>query len=39
MDEANGMQLKSESAVLKSTVYTEFMSEWLQPWSVQAGFP
>lgn len=25
-------QLKSESAVLKSTVYTEFMSEWLQPW-------
>ncbi|WWC85878.1 uncharacterized protein L201_000745 [Kwoniella dendrophila CBS 6074] len=24
--------LKSESAVLKSTVYTEFMSEWLQPW-------
>jgi hypothetical protein len=26
------VQLKSESAVLKSTVYTEFMSEWLQPW-------
>ncbi|KAL7418792.1 hypothetical protein Q5752_006475 [Cryptotrichosporon argae] len=24
--------LKSESAVLKSTVYTEFMSEWIQPW-------
>ncbi|WOO84722.1 Beta-1,2-xylosyltransferase 1 [Vanrija pseudolonga] len=24
--------LKSESAVLKSTVYTEFMSDWLQPW-------
>ncbi|ORX34757.1 hypothetical protein BD324DRAFT_583214 [Kockovaella imperatae] len=24
--------LKSESAVLKSTVYTEFCSEWLQPW-------
>ncbi|WVQ76240.1 hypothetical protein IAR50_005905 [Cryptococcus sp. DSM 104548] len=24
--------LKSESAVVKSTVYTEFMSEWLQPW-------
>ena len=28
----NLSQLKSESAVLKSTVYTEFMSEWLQPW-------
>jgi hypothetical protein len=26
------IQLKSESAVLKSTVYTEFCSEWLQPW-------
>jgi hypothetical protein len=26
------LQLKSESAVLKSTVYTEFMSEWIQPW-------
>ena len=25
-------QLKSECAVLKSTVYTEFCSEWLQPW-------
>ena len=25
-------QLKSESAVLKTTVYTEFWSEWLQPW-------
>ncbi|WVO18380.1 hypothetical protein L204_106096 [Cryptococcus depauperatus] len=24
--------LKSGSAVLKSTVYTEFMTEWLQPW-------
>ncbi|GMK56893.1 hypothetical protein CspeluHIS016_0307330 [Cutaneotrichosporon spelunceum] len=24
--------LKSESAVLKTTVYTEFMSEWLEPW-------
>ncbi|BEJ13624.1 hypothetical protein CspHIS471_0307980 [Cutaneotrichosporon sp. HIS471] len=24
--------LKSESAVLKSTIYTEFMSEWMQPW-------
>lgn len=28
-------QLKSESAVLKSTVYTEFCSEWLQPWVSQ----
>jgi hypothetical protein len=29
------IQLKSESAVLKSTVYTEFCSEWLQPWVSQ----
>lgn len=26
------MQLKSESAVMKTTVYTEYMSEWIQPW-------
>lgn len=25
-------QLKSESAVVKTTVYTEYMSEWIQPW-------
>lgn len=24
--------LKSKSAVLKTTVYTEFMTEWIQPW-------
>jgi hypothetical protein len=32
IQEANHSQLKSESAVLKSTVYSEFMSEWIQPW-------
>lgn len=24
--------LKSKSAVMKTTVYTEYMSEWIQPW-------
>lgn len=26
--------LASDSAVLKSTIYTEFFSEWIQPWCV-----
>jgi len=26
--------LKSQSAVLKTTVYREFFSDWIQPWSV-----
>ena len=31
--------LKSESAVLKTTVYREFFSDWIQPWSVIACQP
>ena len=29
--------LSSDSAVIKSTVYREFFSDWIQPWCVSIG--
>jgi hypothetical protein len=30
--------LASESSVIKATVYREFFSDWIQPWSVSSSF-